>query len=76
MSNKLQNIVAARLSMQSTQKKLALYKLPSIDLNYLQSKEFVEKHFSTWDTLRQRHFLKDVAGTYMKEFESELIKNK
>lgn len=44
-------------------------------MEYFQSKEFIDKHFSKWDAFRQKNFLVKLVGVaYWKQFQEMLDK--
>lgn len=63
--NKLKEMVAARLQMQSCRRALEFdYKIkePRVDMNYFESKDFVDNYFNKWSELTRRAFIKGLAG--------------
>lgn len=65
---KLKMLIEDRLSLQSTKRALESYRLPKISLNYFESPEFIQNHFSKWDKYKQDIFLKTLSGEYWKNY--------
>lgn len=59
----LEGIIAARLSLQSTQSKICRsFNLQFLSLNELKSSTFLKKFFS-WPEIRRKEFVSELAGT-------------
>lgn len=75
-NNQLHNLIAERLTLQSTQRNLSVFKIASKNLNarYFESAEFA-RTFSEWDEQKQKNFLETVSGRYSENFNNLITKN-